>query len=92
MMRTSARWFVDVAAIDRARILRGWTRRELGRNGTVDEGTCVISPLAPTANVRHTAGGLPGAGLVDRGRHSVHAPEVDASAGGTSGTNHAGGV
>ena len=32
-------WFVDVAAIDRARILRGWTRRDLGREARVDEGT-----------------------------------------------------
>jgi transcriptional regulator with XRE-family HTH domain len=32
-------WSVDVAAVDRARILRGWTRRELGRKAHVDEGT-----------------------------------------------------
>ena len=32
-------WFVDVATIDRARILRGWTRRDLGRHARVDEGT-----------------------------------------------------
>lgn len=38
-MRSPAQWSVDVAAIDRARILRGWTRRDLGRNATVDEGT-----------------------------------------------------
>jgi transcriptional regulator with XRE-family HTH domain len=30
---------VDVATLDRARILRGWTRRELGREANVDEGT-----------------------------------------------------
>ena len=30
---------VNVAAIDRARILRGWTRRELSRQAHVDEGT-----------------------------------------------------
>jgi transcriptional regulator with XRE-family HTH domain len=34
-----AGWSVDVAAIDRARIMRGWTRRDLGRHARVDEGT-----------------------------------------------------
>jgi len=32
-------WSVDVAAIDRARILRGWTRRDLAEHAHVDEGT-----------------------------------------------------
>ena len=32
-------WSVDVAAVDRARIVRGWTRRDLGRHARVDEGT-----------------------------------------------------
>jgi len=32
-------WSVDVAAIDRARILRGWTRRDLAEQAHVDEGT-----------------------------------------------------
>jgi len=32
-------WSVEVGAIDRARILRGWTRRELARRARVDEGT-----------------------------------------------------
>jgi transcriptional regulator with XRE-family HTH domain len=32
-------WSVDVAAIERARILRGWTRRDLARQAHVDEGT-----------------------------------------------------
>lgn len=32
-------WSVDVAALDRARVLRGWTRRELGLQAHVDEGT-----------------------------------------------------
>lgn len=32
-------WSVDVGAIDRERILRGWTRRELAQNAHVDEGT-----------------------------------------------------
>lgn len=32
-------WSVDAAAIDRARILRGWTRRDLARQAHVDEGT-----------------------------------------------------
>ena len=38
-MRSVAEWTVDVAAIDRGRILRGWTRRELARQAHVDEGT-----------------------------------------------------
>lgn len=38
-MRSPAPWSVDVGAIDRARILRGWTRRDLGRQARVDEGT-----------------------------------------------------
>jgi transcriptional regulator with XRE-family HTH domain len=38
-MKSVAEWSIDLAAIDRARILRGWTRRELGRSAQVDEGT-----------------------------------------------------
>ena len=32
-------WSVDASAIDRARILRGWTRRDLASHAHVDEGT-----------------------------------------------------
>lgn len=32
-------WSVKVEAIERARILRGWTRRDLAREAHVDEGT-----------------------------------------------------
>jgi transcriptional regulator with XRE-family HTH domain len=32
-------WSVNVVTIDRARVLRGWTRRELGHEAHVDEGT-----------------------------------------------------
>jgi len=32
-------WTDDAAAIERARILRGWTRRDLARHAHVDEGT-----------------------------------------------------
>ena len=32
-------WFVNVGAIERARILRGWTRRDLANEANVDEGT-----------------------------------------------------
>ena len=32
-------WGVDSATIDRARVLRGWTRRDLARYAHVDEGT-----------------------------------------------------
>jgi hypothetical protein len=36
-------WSVKVEAIDRARILQGWTRRDLARQAHVDEGTlCVL--------------------------------------------------
>jgi transcriptional regulator with XRE-family HTH domain len=32
-------WHVDLAGIDRARVLRGWTRGELARRAHVDAGT-----------------------------------------------------
>jgi transcriptional regulator with XRE-family HTH domain len=32
-------WSIDAGAINRARILRGWTRRDLARRAHVDEGT-----------------------------------------------------
>jgi transcriptional regulator with XRE-family HTH domain len=32
-------WSVNVATIDRARIIRGWRRRDLARYAHVDEGT-----------------------------------------------------
>lgn len=32
-------WSVDAGAIDRARILRGWTRRDLAQRAHIDEGT-----------------------------------------------------
>ena len=32
-------WSVNAGAIERARILRGWTRRELAHQAQVDEGT-----------------------------------------------------
>lgn len=32
-------WSVDIAEIERARILRGWTRRDLAEQAHVDEGT-----------------------------------------------------
>jgi transcriptional regulator with XRE-family HTH domain len=32
-------WSVNVSAIERARILHGWTRRELAQEARVDEGT-----------------------------------------------------
>jgi DNA-binding XRE family transcriptional regulator len=33
------RWSVNVAIVERARTLRGWTQRELARNAHVDPGT-----------------------------------------------------
>jgi transcriptional regulator with XRE-family HTH domain len=38
-LQRTLEWSVDVVAIDRARILRGWTRRELAQRAQVDEGT-----------------------------------------------------
>ena len=38
-MRSVANWSVDVVAIEKARIRRGWTRRDLAREARVDEGT-----------------------------------------------------
>ena len=38
-MSSPAWWTVDAAAIDRARVLRGWTRRDLAEHAHVDEGT-----------------------------------------------------
>jgi transcriptional regulator with XRE-family HTH domain len=32
-------WSVDAAAVDRARVLKGWTRRDLAQRAHVDEGT-----------------------------------------------------
>jgi transcriptional regulator with XRE-family HTH domain len=32
-------WSVNAGTIDRARILRGWTRRDLAQQAHVDEGT-----------------------------------------------------
>ena len=38
-IRGCLEWSVKVDRIERARIIRGWTRRELGRAAKVDEGT-----------------------------------------------------
>ena len=39
MSLLAQQWSVDGGAIDRARILRGWTRRDLAQQAHVDEGT-----------------------------------------------------
>ena len=39
MSRREQEWSVDASAIDRSRILRGWTRRDLAQQAHVDEGT-----------------------------------------------------
>lgn len=39
MSLRAQQWSVDAGAVDRARILRGWTRRDLARQAHVDEGT-----------------------------------------------------
>lgn len=38
-MQVAQHWSVDAAVIDRARIVRGWTRRDLAQHAHVDEGT-----------------------------------------------------
>jgi transcriptional regulator with XRE-family HTH domain len=38
-LQRALEWSVDAGAIDRARILRGWTRRDLAQHARVDEGT-----------------------------------------------------
>jgi DNA-binding Xre family transcriptional regulator len=38
-MALALHWSVNVEVMDRARVLRGWTRRDLGRQAQVDEGT-----------------------------------------------------
>lgn len=38
-LKRTQSWSVDTAAIDRARILHGWTRRDLARHAHIDEGT-----------------------------------------------------
>jgi transcriptional regulator with XRE-family HTH domain len=38
-LQRALEWSVDGGTIDRARILRGWTRRDLAREAHVDEGT-----------------------------------------------------
>ena len=32
-------WAADTAVVDRSRVLRGWTRRDLAEHAHVDEGT-----------------------------------------------------
>ena len=39
MSLRAQQWSVNAGAIDRARILRGWTRRDLAQQAHVDEGT-----------------------------------------------------
>lgn len=38
-VQLAQQWSVDAAVIDRARIVRGWTRRDLAHYAHVDEGT-----------------------------------------------------
>jgi len=38
-LRQALEWSVDAGVIDRARILRGWTRRDLAQHAHIDEGT-----------------------------------------------------
>jgi transcriptional regulator with XRE-family HTH domain len=39
ILQRALAWSVNAGAIDRARILRGWTRRDLAQHARVDEGT-----------------------------------------------------
>jgi transcriptional regulator with XRE-family HTH domain len=38
-LQRALEWSVDVGAVDRARVLHGWTRRDLAHRAHVDEGT-----------------------------------------------------
>jgi DNA-binding Xre family transcriptional regulator len=38
-LHQALKWSVNAGAIDRARVLRGWTRRDLAQYAHVDEGT-----------------------------------------------------
>ncbi|MDQ6879816.1 MAG: helix-turn-helix domain-containing protein [Candidatus Dormibacteraeota bacterium] len=38
-LQPALEWSVDAGSIDRARILRGWTRRDLAQQAQIDEGT-----------------------------------------------------
>ena len=38
-LQRTLEWSVNTGAIDKARILRGWTRRDLAQHAHVDEGT-----------------------------------------------------
>ena len=38
-VQLAQKWSVNAAVIDRARIVRGWTRRDLAQHAHVDEGT-----------------------------------------------------
>ncbi len=39
ILQRAVEWSVNARAIDRARVLRGWTRRDLAQHAHVDEGT-----------------------------------------------------
>lgn len=39
MRRRRQRWSINVQVIERERVLRGWTQRQLARSAGVDEGT-----------------------------------------------------
>jgi transcriptional regulator with XRE-family HTH domain len=63
-----AQWSIDLAAIDRARIVRGWTRRDLGRAAHVDEGTLrdlFAGGRRPTFGTLRAIGSVLGLSLVE---------------------------
>jgi transcriptional regulator with XRE-family HTH domain len=59
-----ARWRIDLALLDRERVLRGWTRADLARRAHVDPGTlsdmfrCKRRPVLGTVQAIVTALGL----------------------------------
>lgn len=75
-------WSVDATAIDRARILRGWTRRNLAREAHVDEGTlCDLfagrrRPTFGTLRALCQALGLALEGVITFS-HELHGPPLD---------------
>ena len=68
-LRPALEWSVDTGAIDRARVLNGWTRRDLAQHAHVDEGTlCDLFAGRRRPYLRHTPRPLPNTRVIAR-RH-----------------------
>jgi len=70
-------WTVNVEEIERARILQGWTRRDLARQAHIDEGTLgdlLSGRRRPTFGVLRAVGlvlGLSPEGLIEFARRDL---------------------